>query len=379
MAKQGFNFNSQYNGNPYDADVYSGLYAALNEFSDPITQGLSGHNKEVYSIEASPIEDAIFTGGTKGRILKWTFDEETVQSEVIVSSRGPSTAEINDMAISPNGSWLVVAGKFGDKDNTYLEVYNLGNKEVRNIDGIRDHSAAVTLSPDNQTIYYIDNDGKAIGKVGLNGNNQSIIHTSPTEMKDIDLSHDGSVIASIGTNAKVVLLKTNGDLVKEIQEGFGLESVKYSPDGKYLAVGDDSGNIYLYSTSDYNRIKVFTDHEGSVEDLDFNLINGKSTFMASASLDRTIKFFNLEKLNDPPITNTNSFKMFSAEFTLDNERIFAGGERKILKLYPIHPETMADKMCGYLTRQMTDVEWEAFVGTAIPKENTCETISSSSN
>ncbi len=377
MAKQGFNFNNQYQGNPYDADVYAGLYAALEAFIDPITLGLPGHNKELYAIEASPTDGSIYTGGTKGRILKWTFDEEDVQSEIIISTR-ESTAEIKDIDISPDGNWLVVAGKFEDKNTTYLEAYNLNNNARSTIGGIRSLSPSVSISADSKTIYYIDNDGMAIGKVDMNGDNQTIIRTSETAIKDLDLTPDGSLIAYVGTNTKLIIINTFGNVIKEVPDGSILESVKYSPDGKYLAYGDEFGNINLFNTSDYSIVKRFTDHTGAIEDIDFNNINGKTTFMASASLDRTTRFFNLERLNDPPITNISPYFVLSVEFTPDNQNVFAGSQRGLLKYYPIHPETMADKMCDYLTRQMDAVEWEAFVGSDIPVENTCTSISSSS-
>jgi WD40 repeat protein len=186
------------------------------------------------------------------------------------------------------------------------------------------------------------------------------------------------LIAYVGINTKLIIINTFGIIIKEIPDGSFLESVQYSPDGKYLAYGDEFGNINLRNTSDYSIVKRFTDHTGAIKDIDFNNINGKATFMASASLDKTTRLFNLERLNDPPITNISPYFMGSVEFTPDNRNVFAGSQRGLLKLYPIHPETMADKVCDYLTRQMDIVEWEAFVGSDIPPENTCSSISSSS-
>jgi hypothetical protein len=52
--------------------------------------------------------------------------------------------------------------------------------------------------------------------------------------------------------------------------------------------------------------------------------------------------------------------------------------------YPIHAwptriETMSGILCGQVERNMSNEEWEIFVGTDIPKEKTCPNLPDNNN
>ncbi|MCH8231963.1 MAG: High-affnity carbon uptake protein Hat/HatR [Bacteroidetes bacterium] len=379
MALQGYIFNNQYEGSAYEADIFSGLHRALTEFEDPITLSLIGHKKEIYAAHTSRINNAIYTGDTRGKILKWTFNNGISQPTVIEAGRGAQLAisKIEDIAVSNDGRWLVAVGEFKSEPTqrtTYLEVHDLTNNSRKTIEGVINEASAVVITPDNRFIIFKDNNGQSIRKVGINGGSISTLFTAMQELMDFDLNPAGNLIAAVGISSEIVILDAGSGKVLTTfpsDDGKILESVKFSPDGRYLAYGDEDGAIILLNASDYSMIKRFTDHTGIVHDIDFNMVNGKSTFMSSASNDKSTRIYNLESLNEIPVTYTESRFVYSTAFSPDNNFVFAGSEREELKALPTHASIMADKMCTYITRNMSDVEWEAHVGVDIEYENTC--------
>jgi WD40 repeat protein len=393
MAKQAYNYNVFFSGNSYDADIFAGLYSALSEvgFNDPSTQSLTGHRKEVYTMESSTAANAIFTAGTQGRILKWTInDEGQLNSSIVASTRG-GTAEINSIEVSADGGLLVAAGRFTSDPTdpqTYLEVYNLSNNSVRNIEGIIERATVVELVNNDQSIIYLDSDGKNLNRIGINGQGKTLLVESQIEIRDISISADGSRIAGARVDGKVVIWEASSGSEIEIIQSMAevpaaIQSVEFSKDGRFLAYGDEFGTIVLMDANQYTGIASFTDQIGVISDIDFNYEAqfGLSTFIAASSYDNTTRIWNLDEArrNDPPITYTGNHLQFSVCFSPDNQMLLSGSERGELKVYPTHAELMADKLCGYINRNMTSQEWEAYVGTDIKQEDTCPSIASSND
>jgi len=90
------------------------------------------------------------------------------------------------------------------------------------------------------------------------------------EVRGIDLSYDGSLIAvglgssqfdnSGKTFEKVMVFKNDGKLVwKRFLDNIPFQEVKFSHDGKFIAVGDTEGYVYLLDAADGKEIwKKFT-------------------------------------------------------------------------------------------------------------------------
>ncbi len=104
FAQQAYNFNSTYGGYVYSNDIYNGLFAALKKMEDPLTKSLSGHTNAVRGLVTSVNQNAIFSGGSDGRIIKWTLQNETWVPKELV---GPRTDyQVYSMDVSPDGHYL---------------------------------------------------------------------------------------------------------------------------------------------------------------------------------------------------------------------------------------------------------------------------------
>jgi WD40 repeat protein len=252
---------------------------------------------------------------------------------------------------------------------------------MRKIEGVMDRATVVELIDNDQNLLYLDNKGKNLNRIGINGAQKQILVQSAVKINDISMSSDGKRMAGVRADGRLIIWDPSGAEIKTMDiSDLELTSIEFSSDGKYLGVGEEKGKVTLYNASNYSFIASYTDHVGIISDIDFNHKNekGLSTFMATSSYDNTTRIWNLNGLTDPPITYISSQYQFSVAFFPDNTLLFSGSARGILKAYSTQAEPMADLLCGYINRNMTELEWLAYIGEDIPQEDTCPVVSSSS-
>ncbi|MBI5010000.1 MAG: hypothetical protein HZB98_10215, partial [Bacteroidia bacterium] len=98
---------------------------------------------------------------------------------------------------------------------------------------------------------------------------------------------------------------------------------------------------------------------------------------ATASNDQTLKIFNIKDLTDltePPITfQDHEGFVIVIQFSPDGQLIVSGSydDKENLISRPAHVSNLVKDICSSLTRNMTQEEWNTYVGRDIPLEKTC--------
>src|SRR5882757_5204078 len=77
IAQQAFNFNSKYEGYPFNNEVYNGLFGALKAMDDPMTHSLNGHSNAARALVTSVKNNSIYSGGSDGRVIHWALTNTT--------------------------------------------------------------------------------------------------------------------------------------------------------------------------------------------------------------------------------------------------------------------------------------------------------------
>ncbi|HNF81932.1 MAG TPA: hypothetical protein PK325_17385, partial [Cyclobacteriaceae bacterium] len=173
-----------------------------------------------------------------------------------------------------------------------------------------------------------------------------------------------------------------------------LTAVCWHPKAEQLIIGDTDGLLRVISTVSNSVIKNLPGHEGPIEQIKYN--HGAS-FFASASKDKSVRLWNLNKLNVQPIQlKGHGDWVWTIAFTPNDEQVMVGlqSARQVIKrsatdanfvtaneesiwAYPTKITTMANILCSeFIKRNMTDDEWTTFVGKMdeMPKEKTCSNI-----
>ena len=96
--------------------------------------------------------------------------------------------------------------------------------------------------------------------------------------------------------------------------------------------------------------------------------------IATSSMDKTVKIWDANNLtNRPIIINKHNAWVLSVAFSPDGKYLVSSSERwmTIFITGPPMRHYMADQMCGKVSRNLTQREWETYVSYDIPYQKTC--------
>ena len=165
----------------------------------------------------------------------------------------------------------------------------------------------------------------------------------------------------VDTN-NILHMKNNSN---NIDEEFYLTTVKFSPDGKNLAIGDSIGNLIIYDLTTFKEIISIPAHSGDINSIDMiTNFDTNESFLSTGGVDNFISVFDiskgfsqemkniLEKMKSPVINSifcidkNKNLKLVTAEqnstisfFSLENF------ELQILQQY--HPENVKTYCLNY--------------------------------
>ena len=379
LAQQAYLFNVEYEGKVYDNDVYNGLYDALKIYDDPLVRDLGdathGHNKGVYAMASVQEGNDIYTGGTEGKILKWSLNGLDRVADTLVMARGASHI-INSIAISESKGILISGGNYPKLQNsTFVEIIDLNGGEMqkpRELKGFNGNVKRIITTKDGSGAYVLDNGGTTIKYTDFN-NVTEVLKTS-TEISDIALTADGSTI--IAADRKGVITKyevtNNMKAEKVFDNKERIYAMAVSTDNQ-IAIGQQNGMVKLFSMDNTERVTRLVGHSSWINQIKFSP-NGK--FIATASNDKSVRLWNRDNLTDQPIILPHLEEWAkSVSFTPDNQQVLVGTQDRQVKVYPTLRDDMSGLLCEkYLRRNMTEDEWDTYVATDIDDLLTCSNL-----
>jgi len=385
IAQQAFKFNSEHEGYVYDNDIYNGLYAALKRYDHPLTKSLEAHERGAARALVTS-SNHIYSAGSDGKIIRWSESNGQWQSEVLITN---PEYQYYTLDVSPDGNWLAAAGLHPiNEANNFVELYNLNsmNSAPKKIRGFTFAIENLNFTADSKGFFARDNSGKSIRYSDLNTSQEIIKPT--TKINAIDLSADGNYLAGAGENGSLFIWDVqNNYAAKEIKDmGQHLSAVTFAPEGRRIVVGDNTGLVKIFDTQTGFVIRDLSGHTSTIEQIKFN---HAGNFMATASKDKTVRLWNLNRLKEQPIVlSDHADWVWSATFTPDDEQVLASvhsstetvkGVEHTIHAWPTKIPTMSDILCGNIKRNITKDEWEIFAGDDLPYESTCADLPANNN
>jgi len=103
--------------------------------------------------------------------------------------------------------------------------------------------------------------------------------------------------------------------------------------------------------------------------------NPDGSILASGGADRKVRLWDLERPDNLPVILDGPERwILSLAFSPDGETLAAGDGNKSIYLWPVRSERIADIICEHVSRtdrNLTVEEWATYIGSAIPKQETC--------
>lgn len=369
LAYQAYNFNKEYGGKIYDNYIYDGLYYAkrdkLKEGQGIDLNRYKGHRDMIRSIVYAPNGKDFYTTGSDGKILKW--DSKDYSYKTLYR---PANNYINyDMKVSPDGTWLIVAG-----DAPYILVINLATLNQIKIEGHQGPVTKLMFLPNSE--YFISY-GIQDSTLRINDYvNSSELKKFNDRYTAISLSKDGNMLIAGNEKGNLDIWNTNNMDKIEFTETLSkspIFAIEFSPDNKTIAVGNEDGAVYIGDIleNDIFFPRVLSGQRSRINNIKFSA-DGK--LLATASLEGTVQLWVMSQIDKmlPVVFKDHDDYVWNIEFSPDSDYLLAGTRDGVLKLWPTKPDLMAQDICKYLIRNMTRTEWDRFVGEDINYVNTCE-------
>jgi WD40 repeat protein len=392
LAQQGYNFNAKYAGYEFDNDVYNGLFGALNAVNDPMTNSLSGHTSAARALVTSVKNDAIYSGGSDGRIILWTeakngtWKGDTLRKFIDPIDKLPFY-QVYTMDISDDGNYLAAGGLFSaDRNANYVYLFDLKNPsaEPRKITGFVADVENICFTPDNRGFFARCNSGKSIMYSDLS-TAKEVINTSKERVTSIDLSPDGTKLAGGGVNGNLFIWEVKNNFAAKsytILNNKDILTVAFTPKGTNVIVGGESGEIRIVLAMSGTITKTLPGHTSHIEQIKFS---HSGAFMATASKDRSMRLWNMSDLNRPPQVLNDHDWIWSMAFAPDDNQIMAGIHSNVQNIdpkdvdYTIHAwptklSAMASKLCSYVSKNMSQDNWDQYVDKDVKYQATCSNL-----
>jgi WD40 repeat protein len=319
------------------------------------------------------------------------------------------TSAVSSMAFADDGATLAT---FGLPDGDLRRWNPLGARspgDPQHVLSIApgDDEAFAVFSPDGAMLAIANCAGDFSAKGGCRKTQITVVDAatgqllgppllSPTEkLTRIAFSPDGALLAASnasmggheGANL-VVLWRLGADPASFdlIQPGTGFPpnslennttAMVFSPDGKVLAAGISQGTVVLWDIAAGGPIGApFAAHRvgDSVRGLAFSADGGT---LAAGSQDGFIRLWDVATGQPigPPLTG-HSEAVVSLAFSPDGETLISRSWDESILIWDISLETLSERACRLVGRNLSGEEWRQFIGPEAPYERTCPDLPS---
>ncbi|MFB2934495.1 AAA-like domain-containing protein [Aerosakkonemataceae cyanobacterium BLCC-F154] len=286
---------------------------------------LSGHEDSVLSVNFSPNNQIIASGGREGTVKLWTKN-----GQLIRTLRGHKNA-VWGVVWSPNGELIVSTSE----DKT-AKIWRKDGKELHTLRGHKLWVVNAAFSPDGKKIATASWDG-TIKIWDLNGEELRSLKVPGTGFFDVSFSPDNSSIAGASRDGKVHIWNQNGEELSVINAHEDwVFSVAFSPDGKSLATSSRDGSVKIWRLEKGKKPQLRTNisgHKAAVFRLRFSPDSQK---VATTSWDTTTKLWNLDGEEIQTFQGHND-STWNLAFSPDGKTLATTGEDKTVKLWNLQP------------------------------------------
>jgi WD40 repeat protein len=126
---------------------------------------------------------------------------------------------------------------------------------------------------------------------------------------------------------------------------------------------NNQGIIYVWNFINGEQLSILRGHKGRITGISFS---SDGNLMATSSYDNSVRLWHLDDLKTLPIVfDDHGNWVTSVAFTKGNKYIISGDKDGNLRQLPTGVNTLIDSYCSYLTRELTQSEWNNYVGTDI--------------
>nr|CAH7760589.1 unnamed protein product [Callosobruchus chinensis] len=264
-------------GNDKNATVF-------NKDNEQVIAILKGHTKKVTKVIYHSDENIVLTASPDTTIRIW--DVPTAQTQLILRAHD---APVTGLSLHPTGDYVLSCSE--DRHWAFSDLRS-GRLLTKVLDTADVPLTTAQLHPDG----LIFGTGTSDAQVKIwdleEQSNVANFTGHSGAITSISFSENGYYLATAADDACVKLWdlrKLRNFKTLQLEEGYQIKDLCFDQSGTYLAIAGTDVRVYL--CKQWQELKVFNDHTAAATGVRF----GKhARFLASTSMDRTLKLYGLE-------------------------------------------------------------------------------------
>ncbi|MGK7958133.1 MAG: CHAT domain-containing protein [Crocosphaera sp.] len=170
--------------------------------------------------------------------------------------------------------------------------------------------------------------------------------TASGEIWSLAFSPDGKFIASGNNHGTIELFnRQTGDITKILSEHPNvIRSLVFIPQTNQLISGDGDGNIKVWTQKNSNFKKQLQGHSGSIWDL---VISPDGETLVSCSQDESVRIWNLKTGEVNAILFSHETVVYALAFSPDGQFFASAGKDKIIKIWNLKDRKLFNSFAGH--------------------------------
>jgi len=366
LALQSYKFNESFGGIQNDPRIYEALYWANIKLNANEQSIFEDHFAEVASISFSPDGNYFASGGLDGKVVIRKANGQRYEEPKVFTSCSSGRCGVRDFAFSPSD-----ANQFATahQDNK-VRVWEMDSRKQIELSNHTSIVRKVVYAPTGNQLLSADVQGNIFLWNTQNWEQAPQLISVNDRVSEIIFMPDGSSFFVATESGKIMEYQIDGTNPQTIVTDLGkIMSIGILTNQQKLVAGNNEGKLFFIDIKAHNTVD-YLEHKSGITGL---AINKQGTFLATTSLDKTMKIFDLSDLDKTPIELKANGWIYDVDFTPDgNNVVFSSADKKIRKADTSNA-SLADKLCGILQNtDMSDLQWSRFVGEDILQSGRCE-------
>ncbi len=350
LASIAFTINEQESGYPYQSEIYQALRDALEFRKGADIFEIVEYSNTINAIKIA--DNQVVIAGDDGSVRKVSASEKPY---VFVEPQ--------------NRSW-----HFVDHEKS-ARLLLCGNKQgdLRLLDHTTglEKWAKEEFVPEIRDLGILGNDQLLI----LSAKSLSILNENGEQIKEMPFEQSITALA-VSEDEVVYLLSKAGNVWRyhndrltksKSFEGEDFTSLAVSYSGNSLAAGTESGMIYLLN--DEGSMSELPGHRAAVSSLTFSRDNRS---LVSGAYDRSARIWNLDNLNQSPISIEDLPNWVSAVQMDSADHVWIATYGGKVFRFPIVPQILQSMLCDDRVPPISVRNWQEYVATDINQFNPCD-------
>jgi WD40 repeat protein len=248
-------------------------------------------------------------------LYQWIFSTEEGTMQTLNQFGVGNTPKISAISFHPAGSYFVTSN--GKNFNIEFWSFIQANKQLKIYKGHTDKINSLLFSSDANYLLSCSNDSTV--KIWDLKSDKLLNNIKTKKTINVVAISDNSNFIAYDNDNEIVIRSFNGDKQIAILKGHfkGINSLKFSPDGNFLASGSSDSTIILWNTRTWKIKKILKGQNDEISALDFHI---SSKYLASGGKNGSLVIWNIKKNQIIQTINTHKSAINRVNFIFDFDK-----------------------------------------------------------